>query len=238
MLKPANSDIFGHLVYDRFKGDNPEDIIVHSDLCDPDSLPQTILFRDENNLFEIERVALNLCEGKVLDVGAGTGCLSYILARKGFEVDAIDLSQGCVDFIQSNEGKAFCVDFFDFDQGGYDTLLFMMNGIGITGTLSQLPKFFSKSKELLNPGGKILLDSSDIAYMFENEDGSISINLNQEYYGEVKYQMQYKDKFGDWFDWLYIDFDTLAKLAEKFGFRAEKIAENNHHHFLAELKRI
>ena len=73
-------------------------------------------------------------------------------------------------------------------QGKYDTLLLLMNGTGIAGKLERLPSLLNRLKELLADGGQILVDSSDLRYIYENEDGSMDINLNAPYYGEVDYQ--------------------------------------------------
>lgn len=238
MLKPSSRDILGQLAFDYFNDLNPEDIVVHSDLCDPDILPLDILFRTEDQLFPVEKVALPLCEGSILDVGSGTGSLMQILKSKGKKIQGIDTSQGLIDYQIEKGLESIKVDFFDFESvEKFDTILMMMNGIGIVGTLSELPNFFKKLDEILAEEGKALIDSSDIAYMYENEDGSISINLNQSYYGEMKYQMQYKENFGEWFDWLYIDFETLSNLAKQYGFQAKIVFEDENDHYLAELKK-
>ena len=178
MQKPGALDIFGQLVYDVDQNKTPENILVHSDICDVDILPQSVLFRDKNFLFEVEYTALPLCYGRILDVGSGTGCLSKILLEEDHQVESIDISPACVEYQNKNGLISKCIDFFEFTGEKFDTILLMMNGVGIAGTKDRMPKFFSKVKELLSEGGKVLLDSSDIAYMFENEDGSISINLH------------------------------------------------------------
>lgn len=238
MIKPESSDVLGLLAFDVFHENAPEDVVVHSDLCDPDILPLDILSRNENMLFKVEEKALPLCTGRVLDVGSGTGCLSNILKNKGFEVLSIDTSQGLVDYQNEVGLNAEKIDFFELSgDEKYDTILMMMNGIGIVGTMNRLKEFFDQLDKVLEEKGKALVDSSDIAYMFENEDGSIDINLNQAYYGEMKYQMQYKENFGEWFDWLYIDFKTLSTFAEQYGFIATMIFEDENDHYLTEIKR-
>jgi hypothetical protein len=109
-----------------------------------------------------------------------------------------------------------------------------MNGIGIAGTLSNLEKTLLHAKKLLNAGGKIYCDSSDIKYLYQDEDDSLWINLNAEYYGNFKFQMKYKKEVGPWFDWLYVDFDSLFKAAKNTGFTALRILEKDDH-YLAEL---
>ena len=80
----------------------------------------------------------------------------------------------------------------------YDTLLLLMNGFGLAGTVQNIPRFLGMLKGLLNEGGKVLVDSSDVAYM-KNE-------LSQEgYYGEIQFCYEYKHILGEWFNWLYMD---------------------------------
>ncbi|MEZ4938224.1 MAG: class I SAM-dependent methyltransferase [Crocinitomicaceae bacterium] len=237
MLKPSNLDVLGQLAYDVFNELEYDDIVVHSDLCNPDILPKETLFRNEYMLFEVEEEALKHLEGRILDVGSGFGSISQIAISKGYKVLGVDTSQGAVDYQIEIGLDAKCIDFFEFQGDQFDTVLMMMNGIGIVGTMRRMPDFFEKLMEVLSPNGKALIDSSDIAYLYENEDGSMYVNLDQDYYGEMKYQMQYKDNFGEWFDWLYIDFETLSKLADENGFTATKLFEDNNYHYLAELKR-
>src|SRR5690606_32243831 len=159
---------------------------------------------------------LALCKGTVLDVGAGSGCHSLILQDKKIPIKAIDTSKGAVQVMIERGIGAQQLDFYKVAEK-YDTLLFLMNGVGIAGTLSELPKFLNHTKSLLNPNGQILLDSSDIAYMFEEEDGSKWMDLNSSYYGEVIYQMEYKSNCTPKFNWLFVDYQKLAATAKKCG---------------------
>ena len=118
-------------------------------------------------------------------------------------------------------------------EGGFDTILLLMNGTGIAGKIENLPALFLRLKALLNPGGQILIDSSDLKYIYENEDGSFDINLNGAYYGEVDYQMIYKNVKGDRFDWLYVDFPLLKSIAETCGLHGELVEEGEHYDYLA-----
>ena len=86
-------------------------------------------------------------------------------------------------------------------------------------------------------GGCVLMDSSNLSYLFEEEDGSIVIDLASDYYGEVDFQMQYKNVKGNSFDWLYIDFQTLSLYAAENGFKAELVKEGTHYDYLAKLSR-
>ena len=201
-----------------------------------DEIPVDTLFRTLDDMPTQEQEALRLCRGRVLDVGAGSGCHSLELQGRGMEVVAIDISTLSVDVMRQRGIDARVADFFDktFDDK-FDTILMAMNGIGIVGKIERLPEFFMRLKQILAPGGQVLLDSSDIRYVFENEDGSLDIDPDSGYYGEIDYRMQYRGIRGEPFDWLYIDFETLSTYAGQYGFRCEKCIDGDHYDYLARL---
>jgi hypothetical protein len=115
----------------------------------------------------------------------------------------------------------------------------LMNGIGIVGELKKLGKFLAHLKTLLRPGGQILLDSSDIIYMFEtDDDGGYWIPDSPSYYGEVTFEMEYKKERTDPFKWLYIDYNTLQRAAVHANLECELIQEGEHYDYLAKLSLI
>ena len=178
---------------------------VMSSMFDEDEMPVDHLFRTFDDMPHLEQKALNMAYGKVLDIGAGAGCHALALQERGMDVKAIDISPLSCEVMKERGIKDVeCVNLFCKQlQGKYDTLLLLMNGTGIAGKLSQLPALLNRLKELLSEEGQILIDSSDLKYIYENEDGSMDIDLNAPYYGEVDYQMQYRDIKGEPFDWLY-----------------------------------
>jgi SAM-dependent methyltransferase len=158
------------------------------------------------------------------------------LAKAGKESVAIDISPLSVEVMRERGVDARLVNLYDDSFAEkFDTVLMLMNGTGIIGTLENMETFFTRIRQLLNPGGCVLIDSSDLRYLFEEEDGSLMIDLADDYYGLVDYQMQYKDVLGEPFDWLYVDFDTLAYYAEENGFMAEMVANGEHYDYLARL---
>jgi len=216
-------DPIGVAIQEFAKTRKPDDIIVTSDICDDDIIPLEVLFRNYDEMPEIEQTALDHASGKVLDVGSGAGIHAVYLQDQGMDVTCIDISQGAVDYLNANGLKAQRINFFSLKDQQFDTILMLMNGIGIAGKLSNL-----------KPGGKILCDSSDIRYLYEDEDGSLWIDLNTDYYGNFRFQMKYKKEKGPWFDWLYVDFDTLFQAAKNVGLKAQRIVEIEDH-YLAEI---
>lgn len=228
-------DLVGQALRDYLSGARNEKLIVYSDLTEPDEIPVAHFFRQWPEMPEIEQKAIRLCRGNVLDVGAAAGCHSLELQKKGLKVLAIDVSKGAVDVMRKRGVRHVKkADFFRFT-GKFDTLLLLMNGIGICGSVGRLDDFFVHCKKLLNPGGQVLLDSSDILYMYEDDDGSISLDLNAGYYGEVEYQFGYKGRKGKPFRWLFADFGLLSDIASAHGFTCEWVAEGPHHDYLARI---
>ena len=210
---------------------------VFSSQFDEDEIPVAQLFRTYEQMPDIEREALKRSCGSILDVGAGSGCHSLALQERGHSVTAIDISPLAVEAMRKRGVKeAQCVNLFDpAFTGSFHTILLLMNGSGIVGKLAHFPAFFRRMRQLLAPSGQILMDSSDLSYLFEDEEGNLDLAPEDAYYGEVDFQMQYKQVKGDPFDWIYIDFCTLNLQAAQAGFHVEKIAEGDHFDYLARL---
>jgi SAM-dependent methyltransferase len=229
-------DPMGRAISDYYHTGKAGKLRVLSSMFYEDEIPVATLFRDFGEMPVQEQKAIELCRGKVLDVGAGSGCHSIVLKERGIEATAIDISVLSVEVMKERGIDARNINFFDetFNEK-FDTILLAMNGIGIVGKIERLPMFFRSIKRLLAPGGQVLLDSSDIRYVFIDEDGGMDIDLAAGYYGEIDYKMRYKNITGTPFDWLYIDFDTLQMYAEEHGFTCEKCIDGEHYDYLARL---
>lgn len=236
LILPENKDPMGTAIYDFFKYGKAARLRVFSSQFDEDEIPVATLFRSYNEMPPIEQTALRLSTGKILDVGAGSGCHTLALREMGKDATAIDISPLSVKVMKERGLNAMPVNLFDplFCES-FDTILMLMNGSGIIGKLEHLGDFFQRMKLLLRHGGCVLMDSSDLKYLFEEEDGSYLIDLAGDYYGEIDFRMQYKQVKGDTFDWLYIDFDTLSLYAAQYGFKAEMVKEGSHYAYLAKL---
>ena len=130
-----------------------EKLRVFSPMFEEDEIPVTTLFRNYEDMPEIERAALNMAKGRTLDVGAGAGCHSLVLQQRGLDVTAIDISPLSVETMKERGiHKAKRQDFFTLE-GKFDTILMLMNGIGIVGSLERMPVFFTQLDKILAPGG-------------------------------------------------------------------------------------
>lgn len=230
-------DPMGSAINDYYKNGRAAHLRVLSSMFEEDEMPIAHLFRSEQEMPQLEKRALTLVRGRVLDVGAGAGCHALALQEHGFEVKAIDVSPLSCDVMKARGIEDVeCVNLFDTQlQSKFDTILLLMNGTGIAGKLSRLPLLLNRLKELMAEGAQILIDSSDLKYIYENEDGSMDIDLGGNYYGEVDYQMVYKNVKGDSFDWLYVDPTLLTASCKQCGLKCEIIEEGEHYDYLARI---
>ena len=253
----ADKDPMGAAILDYQTKGKAGKLRVLSSMFEEDEMPVKHLFRSFKEMPKLEQTALELAQGCVLDVGAGAGCHALALQARMQEDDlvnkmnqqqiasvkAIDISPlSCEAMKKQGVKDVECINLFDAHlsngkssdvPNGFDTILLLMNGTGIAGKIANLPNLFQRLKALLNTDGQILIDSSDLKYIYENEDGSFDINLNGAYYGEVDYQMVYGDIQGEPFDWLYVDFPLLKSIAESCGLHCELVAEGEHYDYLA-----
>lgn len=238
-------DLFGQAILDFQTNNSPEDLITETNISEADEMSVDYLFRDYNDMPKLEKKALQLAKGKILDVGCGAGSHSLYLLEKGFEVTAIDISPNAIKACQLRGVKnARVQNLLDVENDPseseqvkqkFDTILLLMNGTGIFGTLAETSKYLQKLKSLLNPNGQILIDSSDIIYMFdEDEDGSFLVPANG-YYGELTFTVSYKGQTEDTFPWLYLDYNTLQNAAHANGLECELVIEGKHYDYLAKL---
>jgi len=228
-------DILGKALMDYQKGNYTEDIITSTNISDDDVLPLSYLFRGFKEMPKLEQQALQLVKGTILDVGCGAGNHSLYLQEKGFEVKSIDISKGAIEVCRLRGVKN--PEVFDVlnETATFDTILLLMNGTGIFKTLEHVSDNLKHLKTVLNEGGQILIDSSDILYMYKDDDGGIWKDTNAHYYGELDYFLSYKGEKETPMKWLYLDFNTLKTAAMANGLQCELLTEGEHYDYLARL---
>ena len=230
----SKPDILGTAMLDFINGRPYENIETRTSVAGLDQLPVPYLFRAFDEMPELERKALRMANGSVLDIGCGSGSHALWLQEKGLEVKAIDISPGAIETCRIRGVKnAEVQDIWKLEGETFGTLLMLMNGMGICGKLEKLPDLLKKLKSLLKPKGQILADSSDLIYMFEDEDsGTLPFD---HYYGEVQFETRYKELRSDPFPWLYVDYHNLALHANHAGFSCEMVCQGEHYDYLARL---
>ena len=233
-------DLFGQAILDFQTNNSPEDIITETNISEADEMSVEYLFRNYEEMPKLEKKAMQLCKGKILDVGCGAGSHSLHLQREGFDVTSIDISEKAIEACSLRGLKnAKVQDVLEVNseshQNKFDTIFLLMNGTGIFENLNETSKYLQKLKSLLREDGQILIDSSDIIYMYdEDESGSYSVPADN-YYGELTFTIHYKNQTEKDFPWLYLDYNTLQNACYANDLKCELVLEGNHFDYLAKL---
>lgn len=224
------TDLPGKAIYDRHFNKSRKKLFVHDTFGPKVEMPVSYYFRTYNQMPELEKKALQLCEGKILDIGAAAGSHSLELQKNGKDYIALEISPSACEVMKDRRVKnILTADFFQYNKEKFDTLLLLMNGIGLCGSLQGFRKFLSHAKTLLNENGKIIFDSCDISYMYEDGEEMPT----DRYYGEVTCMYEYDKALTEPFEWLYLDPDTLKQIAKEENWQVDIVMEDENDQYLA-----
>ena len=224
-------DVAGQAWLDFWERGQSYPLLLHTSYGTTEEMPVDYFFRDASDFPPLEQYALSLCRGRVLDIGAGVGGHALYLQENELDVTTLEISATAVR-IQQERGvrQPQQTDYRRYTGGGYDTVLLLMNGIGIVGTLAGLHDFLQQAKHWIHPAGQLLFDSSDIAYLYEDVSPP-----PHRYYGEVRYRYEYRGQLGEWFPWLYVDRQSLQTMAQETGWQMQVIFEDQQDQYLARI---
>ncbi len=226
-------DVLGQALHDYLQGHRGDQLLTHTSFGSVEEMPVAEFFRRPADFPELEHIALSLCDGRVLDVGAGAGSHALLLQKRGMDVTALERSPMACEVMRARGVKqVVTADFFEYGGDRYDTLLFLMNGIGVAGSIAGLTKLLAHCKTLLTAGGQLLFDSSDIAYLYAD----CTVDKPVGYHGEIRYQYAYKGSRSAPFDWLFVDQDTLISIARPLGWVVQILYEDGHDQYLVRME--
>jgi SAM-dependent methyltransferase len=240
--EPPEGDPWGPLaraLLDHFGGAPDVRVRVVTDLGDPEWLPAAHFFRSWDSMNSLEKVALDLSRGRVLDLGAGVGSHALVLQGRGLDVTALDGMAPAVG-IMARRGVArpVAAQWEDLPTGPcFDTILLLMNGPGIAGTLHGLETLLRVLRDRLCAGGQILLDSVTLPEVLEAPAGEDGFPQTEDgrYPGELHFQLEYQGVRGSPFPHLFVDAESLASVAETVGLNTELVLHGEDGSYLARL---
>ncbi len=231
-------DLLGKAIFDYQTGNDPQPLYTETNISESDEMDIAYMFRSFSQMPEIEKKALKMAYGSVLDIGCGAGSHTLYLQEKGCDVRAVDVSEYAVKTCRLRGVKNVeQLDVLEVKNQKFDTILLLMNGTGIFGRLKNVAHYLTHLKSLLKSGGQILIDSTDLIYMFdEDEDGGKWIPMQGDYYGELTFYLSYKNEKEAPFPWLYLDYNTLQNVCVANGLQCELVYEGDHYDYLARIR--
>jgi SAM-dependent methyltransferase len=220
------------------RGQRDAVIVVYDDF-ERDEVPVSYFFRGPDQFPPLEQLALESCRGRVLDVGAGSGCHSLALQARGFQVTAIEILPALVKILRARGVRDVrMATWMDLDAEPFDTVLMMMNGLGLAETLTGLRRFLKDARRLVRPDGQVLADSTDVRVRMDAEAAQTGVleRADGRYIGELHFQLEFEGRKGPTFSQLYVDADTLEAHARSEGWSCDIIREPDQYgHYLARL---
>ena len=235
----ASWEPLGRALVDFHRGATTATISVHTDLWHTEATPVEEFYRpDDQPLPDLERIALDHCRGRVLDLGAGAGRHALELQWRGFEVTAVDVATEAVEVMRDRGVSDPRCGGLEIVAGErFDTILLLMHGIGLVGTLAGLADFLDRSRRYLEEDGQLVFDSADLGLVMPQqfEEGFDAWRAGGDYPGEVEYRLTYRDLEGDPYPWLFVDPITLAERTDAAGLRLEIIARGPRGAYLARI---
>jgi cyclopropane fatty-acyl-phospholipid synthase-like methyltransferase len=188
---------------------------------------------------ELDRIAVEHCAGRVLDIGAGAGSHSLAIQRRGLDATSVDVSVKAVQ-VMSQRGcrNARVGDIFDCYSEPFGTILVILN-IGIVGDLEGLARFLKHLDALMADNGQLITDSVDPR---NPEDKGYRKYIQSKiakgrYLGERRLRFEYKDQISDWFEWMHIDPETLEQYVHEAGYYMEHLGRDGKRYLVSIKKR-
>lgn len=225
-------DLFGQAILDFQHKSFESPLLIHNEYGPPEIIPMDRFFNHDDEFCKLDFFAMAQVREHILDIGAATGRHALYLQNQGHDITAMDISESCgVVMRELGVMKIIIDDIFNFQGQAYDTIFMLMNGIGIAGSIEGLEKLLLHLKNMITPEGQLLVDSSDISYLYKDRPWP-----EDKYFGELSFQYEYKNMLGDLFHWLYLDQIKLVTIANSMGWTCQIISEDETDSFLARLQ--
>jgi SAM-dependent methyltransferase len=241
LMDPESMLPLGRALSDYHQGEMNASLTLCRDDGFKSELPISVFFSELKEFPRMEKTALDMCRGKILDVGAGAGRHSLELQNRGFDVHAIDVCPEAVEIMKKRGvKKADKVDVYSMENQSFDFILLLMHGIGIAETENNAGFFLRKLAGLLKPGGQILLNSLDVRKTKEpiHLQYQQSLIANGKYRGDITLRLEYKGESAPWYQWLQLDPDMLGACCEKIGLKYSLIEEDKMGDYLAKISKV
>ena len=206
--------MLGLALKDYFNGSQNGDLLVESDRAATEAYQMASFFASYTKWNPIEQQAIDKCQGHVLDIGAGAGRHALELQARGLEVTAVEpdgelaklcISRGLKHIVHSTWQHCNALP------TPPDTILLLMNGLGLAGYHDKLLYLARFCFSTLKPGGQVLADSSEILYL----PPSPKLHRGND---EIYFRFTYDGQFSEWFSWLFASPAFVKATFTKAGF--------------------
>lgn len=178
-------------------------------------------FASASKWSRLERDAMLLVRGRVLDLGCGPGRHALFLQRRGFDVVGVDASPTQVALARIRGVEQVypgTVQRLPRGLGTFGTVIMMGNNLGLAGDLPRMRRFLRDLRAITREGAQLIGHSRVPGTWYPHHLSYIKENIRRgRPPGLLTLRVRYKGRVGDWFDLLLLSPEDLGRLAHGSG---------------------
>lgn len=237
-----DQDAFGHLIFDFFKKGGAEyrlpGVLERYDGYISDAGSTAVYFSRYKDWPIIERKALRMARGRVLDIGCGAGRHCLYLQEKGLEVTGIDNSPLSIEVCKQrgikNAVVLACGDISP-TLGTFDTVLMLGHNFGLFGGFYKARRILKKLDGITSRKARIIATTNDI-YQTDDPDNLRYHEYNRNHgrmSGQIRMKVRYKNYATPWFDYLLVSRNEMENILEGTGWIVTRYIDAGDSHYAA-----
>ena len=239
-LKPEE-DPFGQGLLAQFKGRGVLEIVERDDGY-IDAMNCGTYFSEYEDWPSVEKKAMDLVKGKVLDVGCGAGRHSLYLQNRGFDVTGIDISPLAIEVCKLRglkKTKVVPIEDLDFAPGSFDTVIMMGNNFGLFGNFKKAQRLLRKLHRMTSDDALIIADTRD-PYKTDNPAHIEYHKANKEkgrMGGQVRIRVRFKKYVGKWFDYLMVSKEEMRGILKNTEWKIGEFIDSEGAEYIAVIEK-
>ncbi len=202
-----------------------------------------LYFSEYREWSPLEKRAIKLVKGRVLDVGCGAGRHALYLQEKGFETVGIDNSSGAIEVCQLRGLKRAIIrpinDVDKFKPASFDTILMMGNNFGLFGSKENARTILEKFARITAADARIIAKTLN-PYLTDNP-------LHLSYHranrrrgrmgGQIRMRVRYGKTVGDWFDYLFVSPEEMREILSDTDWQIEELLNAEEANYVAVVRK-
>ncbi len=228
MIKPEQ-DAFGQAVYDFYLGEPVLEIIERDDDDISASQNTAAYFAPHTEWPSDMQEAIQLAQGRVLDVGCGPGRVALYCQEQGLEAVALDISPLAIKTARLRGVKdARVLSITQASRKGlgiFETIVMFGNNFGLFANPQRAKWLLRRFYGMTTANGRILAQSRDI-YQTDKPENLAFHERNRKLgrmAGQIRLRVRYKTIIGPWFYYLMVSPNEMAEIAAGTGWQISKI---------------
>ena len=240
----ANEDAYGRQLLAHYYGQTPNSEIIERDdnYIDTGS-DEGLYFSEYEAWSDLERRAVDLARGKVLDIGCGAGRHALYLQSKGFEVTGIDNSPGAIKVCKLRGVKRAIVrpiqEVGKFPKGAFDTILMLGNNFGLFGSAENARALLKEMSRITAPEAQIIAGTLN-PYLTDKKEHLEYQRFNRRrgrMAGQIRFRIRYGKAVGEWFDYLFVSPEEMRKILETTDWQVREFIMNEGANYFAVIEK-